>query len=626
MTCDPKGKRFIDLPIVVCELDIEVVDRRAERHRSASYRELTPRAVDAGTRRVQAEATRVVRQIVLLTPRCQPIVAVVSSTFISYHHGEPDQTFAGGLAAYLRGNDITVLMDTAIPPGARWAQELEALVSESQVVVVLLSKAAAESSYVFKEIDIASALEKQGKLRIIPIRVDYDGRIPLDMAILDRLQQLKWKPGQPEQAIWQQVTEVILGAEEIEKRLLQAADYPAARAAFDRLHKITGWQARAASLFATFWQTRALSAAALGSRDQALLSWLHAATIEANEHRLRNARAVIGTDLPHLSVTLRASLQRTGLRSLPSQLAVTFVRLYPRGGLVFSADCRLIAACWASKHEAHLWKVATGEPATPPLTHDGPVFAVAFSANGRVVLTGGWDNAAQLWQTDTGQRVGPPLAHAHAVLAVAFRPDGDVVATASGSIVQLWNVSNQEPTGAPLKHKGTVLSVVFDESGNTLVTRSVQMQGFMSEVVLTSWTLSGGDPQPLPLGKPPGHPAAFDLPSRTVVTGKQGGGARIWRIGVEEPEAVTPEHIGAVNGVAIRAGGQRLATGGDDGATLMWSVPDDNPIPPTLHHDASVTAVAFSADDQNRHTNGRRRGAGVGDRGGCSRRETFHAP
>jgi WD40 repeat protein len=233
------------------------------------------------------------------------------------------------------------------------------------------------------------------------------------------------------------------------------------------------------------------------------------------------------------------------------------------------------------------------------LAHKGAVFAVAFSTNGKLILTGSWDNSAQLWRTDTGERIGAPLSHKHAVTAVAFRPDGEVVATVSWNTVQLWSVSNQEPIGPPLKHKGLVWSAVFDESGNTLVTRSFETKGFVSEVVLTSWKLSGGDAEPLALGKlSHGGPAAVDLPSNTVAIGKQDGCARIWRIGVDELEALTPEHIGAVNGVAIRSGGDCLATAGDDGTALIWSGADRAPIQPTLHHDASVTAVAFGADDR----------------------------
>jgi WD40 repeat protein len=32
-----------------------------------------------------------------------------------------------------------------------------------------------------------------------------------------------------------------------------------------------------------------------------------------------------------------------------------------------------------------------------PLLHDGPVFAVAFSPDGKTVLTGSADNTARLW-------------------------------------------------------------------------------------------------------------------------------------------------------------------------------------------------------------------------------------
>ena len=48
---------------------------------------------------------------------------------------------------------------------------------------------------------------------------------------------------------------------------------------------------------------------------------------------------------------------------------------------------------------------------------------MAFSPNGKTVVTGSWDNTARLWEAATGKPIGLALQHQGQVLAVAFSPD-----------------------------------------------------------------------------------------------------------------------------------------------------------------------------------------------------------
>ena len=57
--------------------------------------------------------------------------------------------------------------------------------------------------------------------------------------------------------------------------------------------------------------------------------------------------------------------------------------------------------------------------------------SVAFSPDGKTVLTGSHDNTACLWNATTGERLHILKGHTGCIYSVAFSPDGKTVLTGS---------------------------------------------------------------------------------------------------------------------------------------------------------------------------------------------------
>ena len=97
------------------------------------------------------------------------------------------------------------------------------------------------------------------------------------------------------------------------------------------------------------------------------------------------------------------------------------------------------------------------KPIGPPLHHPGTVLAVAFSPDGKTVLTGCSDRTARLWDVATGQPIGSPLRHEGEVMAVAFSPDGKTILTGSADKrARLWDAATHRPIGQPFVHQDSV--------------------------------------------------------------------------------------------------------------------------------------------------------------------------
>jgi WD40 repeat protein len=79
------------------------------------------------------------------------------------------------------------------------------------------------------------------------------------------------------------------------------------------------------------------------------------------------------------------------------------------------------------------------------LQHDGTVESVAFSPNGRLLVTASDDRDARIWDVESGRLVQRLHGHFGPVLDARFSPDGRWVVTAGPITAGLWLVGSDAP-------------------------------------------------------------------------------------------------------------------------------------------------------------------------------------
>ncbi|MCB0183554.1 MAG: WD40 repeat domain-containing protein, partial [Caldilineaceae bacterium] len=134
---------------------------------------------------------------------------------------------------------------------------------------------------------------------------------------------------------------------------------------------------------------------------------------------------------------------------------------------VFSADGRLVMTVGLDQ-AVRLWSAPSGQLLRTIEVHTGAVWAAAFSPDGTHLLTGGDDQTALLLDLASSTVV-HTFQHPAKVSAVAFHPDGALVAVAAGWNVYLWD-AQQGGLVAVVGHGDAVQSVDFSADGTQLLT------------------------------------------------------------------------------------------------------------------------------------------------------------
>ncbi len=372
-----------------------------------------------------------------------------------------------------------------------------------------------------------------------------------------------------------------------------------------------------------------------GKIDQGILAFAHGLSLA------EEAEAPDFERLFRLNLTAWRRRLNTLRAILPQKAGVSAVACSPDGRTVATAS-------W--DHTTRLWDAATGKPIGEPVKHDGWVtglafspdgkslltvggFAVevwdvvagkrlavlnhgtvqvtgaAFSADGRTVLTGAGDGRVRFWDLSGQKLLGEPLAWNDWITAVAFRPDGGAFVTAGKrGAVQVWDASTRQPL-ASFQHPGGVTALAFSPDGAMLLTGGPDRTARL-------WDAESGRP----LGSPMAHPqevtsVAFSPDGSLMLTGCLDRAARLWDATTREVVGQPLAHPGEVLAVAFGPDGRTLLTGQGraEGDARLWDAAPSELIGGPMVHSDSVLAIAVSPDGHRVATAGRDRAARLWD-------------
>jgi WD40 repeat protein len=140
----------------------------------------------------------------------------------------------------------------------------------------------------------------------------------------------------------------------------------------------------------------------------------------------------------------------------------------------YSPDTTMIATGGENEQKEFLkiWDANTSKIVSNIIKgHTEKVKCLAWTADGRTLISGASDKSIRMWNTATWQQIKVLTEHAGNVEAIAISPNGHILASASwDDTARLWNLENGQPIGSPLQHAASVDSVSFSTDGKLLAT------------------------------------------------------------------------------------------------------------------------------------------------------------
>ena len=232
--------------------------------------------------------------------------------------------------------------------------------------------------------------------------------------------------------------------------------------------------------------------------------------------------------------------------------------------VAMSADGSLVATGGA---DASVRLFTPGEDAPPRVLEGqpGPVTSIALNTESGLIASASDTGIMKLWSVADGEDRLSLSGHTGPVHDVAISPKGDMLATAGeDGTLRLWKLPLPATTLAG--HTMPVASVSVSNDGKQIVTAG-------ADKLLKVFDAATGDASPSITVSAAASASALNADNSQLATGDIAGELHLWNTADGVTAGSVAGHVGSITFVSYLPEGKQLLSAGDDGPLHWWNLP-----------------------------------------------------
>ena len=283
----------------------------------------------------------------------------------------------------------------------------------------------------------------------------------------------------------------------------------------------------------------------------------------------------------------------------------------PVNAIAYSRPANRLAV--ANAENIRIYDASTYEEGMVLAGHTDSVLAVAFSPNGKLLVSGSSDETVRLWDADTGELLRTREEHAGPINAVAFSADGEKFWSGGNqdAAIRSWfSADGGQASKLPFMPTDAFTATAFSPDGKTAV-RAFDVAS--ADKFIANALLEGGIKLETSIvflfglndtGSVSGHADSVNVltlytKAKTLATGSVDKTIQLWNMEMEHPDQplhILTGHTEGITAIDFSVNGNLLASGSSDKTVRLWDVATGQLLHTLTGHTGEIGAVVFLGD------------------------------